>query len=175
MQTLLLTQGYEPIRVISWQKAITLLTLGKVEIVETYDRDIRSASITFKMPSVARLISKFRRKKKPVKFNRANIYARDRNTCQYCWKTFTFRQLTFDHVIPRSQGGKTSWENIVAACQSCNLRKGGRTPKQSDMQLLRAPKRPEWLPAVTIRVSLQSLPEAWRDYLYWVEELDEED
>jgi 5-methylcytosine-specific restriction endonuclease McrA len=173
-RTLLLSQGYEPIKVIPWQRAITLLFLGKVEVIEEYSHDIRSVSLVIKVPAVVRLLRAFRRHAKPVKFSRVNIYARDHYRCQYCGKKAAMHELTYDHVIPRSQGGRTEWTNIVTACYECNRHKGGRTPKQAGMHLLSQPAQPNWVPAVTIRISTRSVPDAWRDYLYWTGELNGE-
>jgi 5-methylcytosine-specific restriction endonuclease McrA len=173
-RTLLLSQGYEPIKVISWQRAISLLFLGKVEVLEEYDHDIRSVTLVIKIPAVVRLLRSFRRHAKPVKFSRVNIYARDNYRCQYCGHKATISELTYDHVIPRSQGGTTEWTNIVTCCYECNRKKGGRTPRQASMTLLSQPHQPNWVPAVTIRISLKSVPDAWRDYLYWTGELSTE-
>ena len=171
-RTLLLTQGYEPIQIISWQRAITLVALDKVEVVEQYDAEVRAVSLVVKVPAVVRLLKPFRRHAKPVKFSRVNIYARDGYTCQYCGTKLGVAELTYDHVVPRSQGGRTEWTNIVTACHDCNRKKGGRTPRQAGMHLLSPPVQPNWVPAVTIRVSLRSVPDAWRDYLYWTGILD---
>jgi 5-methylcytosine-specific restriction endonuclease McrA len=170
-QTLLLNQGYEPIKVISWQRAITLLFLGKVEVVEEYTDELRSVNLVIKVPAVVRLLRAFRRQHRPVKFSRVNIYARDGYKCQYCGAKASLVDLTYDHVVPRSQGGATDWTNIVTCCYLCNRKKGGRTPKEAGMRLLAQPVQPNWVPAVTIRVSLRSVPDAWRDYLYWTGEL----
>jgi 5-methylcytosine-specific restriction endonuclease McrA len=170
-RTLLLSQGYEPIKVISWQRAISLLFLGKVEVLEEYAHDVHSVSLVIKIPAVVRLLRAFRRHAKPVKFSRVNIYARDNYRCQYCGKRASIRELTYDHVVPRSQGGRTEWTNIVSCCYECNRAKGGRTPHQAGMKLLGHPAQPNWVPAITIRISMRSVPEAWRDYLYWTGEL----
>ena len=171
IRTLLLTQSYEPIKVISWRRAFILLTLGKVEVVEEYDDNVRTVSIVFKVPAVVRLLRAFRRFRKPVKFSRVNIYARDDYTCQYCGERKPIADLTYDHVVPRAQGGRTTWTNIVTACYPCNFAKGNRTPREAGMALRRQPAQPSWIPAVTIRVSSHSVPDAWRDYLYWTTEL----
>jgi 5-methylcytosine-specific restriction endonuclease McrA len=174
-RTLLLTQGYEPIQIISWQRAITLLALDKVEVVEEYDAQIRAPSIIVRVPAVVRLRKTFRRHAKPVKFSRVNIYARDGHRCQYCAMKCTTDELTYDHVVPRSKGGRTSWENIVSACYACNRRKANRTPAEAGMKLLATPARPSWMPSVQIRVSARSVPDAWRDYVYWTAEIDHDD
>jgi 5-methylcytosine-specific restriction endonuclease McrA len=172
-RTLLLSQSYEPIRLIPWQRAFTLLTLGKVEVVEEYDRDIRTRHVIFKVPAVVRLLRAFRRHRKPVKFSRVNIYARDKYRCQYCGDKAPVSDLTYDHVIPRAQGGKTTWTNIVTSCYACNRAKGNRTPAQAGMKLRTEPVQPRWVPAVSIRISTTSVPDAWRDYLYWTGDLHE--
>jgi 5-methylcytosine-specific restriction endonuclease McrA len=169
---LVLSQGYEPVKIVSWQRAITLLFLGKVEVIEEYDRNIKSTSILIKIPSVVRLLSAIRRRKQPVKFSRVNIYGRDRYACQYCGVKKPIAELTYDHVVPRSQGGKTSWTNIVTACETCNRKKANRTPDQAGMRLLAHPVQPKAMPVLVITVSRESVPDAWRDYVYWTGELD---
>ena len=173
-QALLLNASYEPLKVVDWQKAITLLCQGKVEVIAEHDREIRSVTITFRLPSVIRLLRfvKIRRRFDYVPFSRANIYARDTHTCQYCRQVFEPADLTFDHVVPVAQGGRKDWENIVTCCISCNRRKGGRTPAEAGMRLLRHPKRPDSAP-VSIKIGIRNAPQSWRDYLYWHVELDE--
>ncbi len=174
-QTLLLNASYEPLKVVHWRKAITLLCQGKVEVISVYDREIHAVSITFRLPSVIRLLRYIRLKRRfdYVPFSRANIYARDQYTCQYCGETLQMSDLTFDHVMPVAQGGSKDWENIVTCCISCNRRKGGRTPAEADMHLIRTPRRPGSAPAMRITIGLRNAPESWRDYLYWNVELDE--
>lgn len=175
-QTLLLNATYEPLKVVHWRKAVTLWCQGKVEVISVYeDREIRSVSFTFKLPSVIRLLRRIRIKRRfdYVPFSRANIYARDRHSCQYCGKPFPSSELTFDHVVPVAQGGRKDWENIVSCCISCNRRKGGRTPLQAGMTLIRPPKRPAKAPAMRITFGLRNAPESWRDYVYWNVELDD--
>lgn len=171
MQTLVLNQSFEPIKIVSWQRAITLLFLGKVEVIEEYDRDIKHVTYVIKMPAVVRLLHAFRRHKKPVKFSRVNIYGRDKYMCQYCAKKLTLAEGTYDHVLPRAQGGKTEWTNIVTACEDCNAKKANRTPEQAGMRLLTKPVRPAWVPIMTIQIG-STPPEAWRDYLYWAGSLE---
>lgn len=172
-RTLLLSKAYEPVKVISWQRAVTLLSLGKVEVLEEYNGFVRSSTVVIKIPAVVRLLNAFRKRKQPVKFSRVNIYARDKYSCQYCGAKKPISQLTYDHVLPRTQGGKTEWTNIVTCCESCNLQKGGRTPEQAGMRLRSKPTQPSWVPALVIQVSTQSVPDAWRDYMYWTQELDQ--
>jgi len=176
-QTLLLNATYEPLKVVHWQKAVTLWCQGKVEIISVYDREVRSVTFSFKLPSVIRLLRfvRIRRQLDYVPFSRANIYARDDHVCQYCGETFPTSELTFDHVVPVAQGGKKNWENIVTCCVACNRRKGGRTPGQAGLHLVRTPRRPDKSPALRITVGLRRTPESWRDYLYWNLELDLDD
>lgn len=174
-QTLLLNATYEPLKVVNWQKAMTLWCQGKVEVISVHDREVRSVSFSFKLPSVIRLLRYIRIKRNIdyVPFSRANIYARDHHSCQYCGEMFSTADLTFDHVVPVAQGGRKDWENIVSCCVRCNRRKGGRTPAGAGMHLRRVPKRPDKAPAIRITVGLKNAPDTWRDYFYWNAELDE--
>ena len=172
--TLLLNASYEPLRVVNWQRAINLLWLGKVEVLEVYDRDIQSVSITLKLPAVMRLLRLVRLKDshRAVKFSRINIFTRDGYVCQYCNKKHRTEDLTFDHIIPIARGGKKTWENIVTACWRCNNRKSGRMPEEAGMRLVRKPMKPRWNPVITITIGIRNAPQSWRDYLYWNVELD---
>ena len=172
-QVLLLNITYEPLRIINWKKAITLLCLGKVEVIEEYTREIHSVTFTLKLPSVVRLLRMVKRPKTPVKFSRQNIYSRDRYRCQYCGNQYPTEELTYDHVMPKSRGGTTEWENIVTCCIDCNRKKGGRSPSEASMRLIRKPKHPTWIPAIRITVGFKEIPQNWRDYLYWNVELIE--
>lgn len=174
-QTLVLDQSYSPVLVVPWQRAIELLTLGKVEVIQEHDQEVRSAYLVIKIPSVIRLLRKFRRFKKPVKFSRVNIYGRDGYKCQYCGTKCSMNELTYDHVIPRSQNGKTTWTNIVSCCVPCNSRKAGRTPEQARMKLLKKPVQPVDLPTMMIQISRKNIPDAWRDYLYYTGDLDQDE
>jgi 5-methylcytosine-specific restriction endonuclease McrA len=173
--TLLLNATYEPLKVVDWRRAIRLWCQGKVEVLSVYDREVRSVSLTVKLPSVIRLLNyiTIKRHFNLVPFSRANIYARDGHRCQYCGRELPVAELTFDHVVPVSQGGRKDWENIVTACIPCNRRKGGRTPAQAGMQVIRPPCRPTRSPVVRITFGLRDAPESWRDYLYWNVELDQ--
>lgn len=171
--TLLLNATYEPLDVVHWQRAMTLWCQGKVEIVETHNTEVRSVSFTFKLPAVVRLLRFVRNKRrKVVQFTRSNIYTRDNYTCQYCQESFPTNDLTFDHVLPVSQGGQRSWDNIVTCCVPCNRAKGSRTPEQAGMTLQRPPAQPKYSPTFRITFGMRSTPENWRSFLYWNAELD---
>jgi 5-methylcytosine-specific restriction endonuclease McrA len=174
-QTLLLNATYEPLKVVHWRKAVTLWCQGKVEIISVYDREVRSVSLSFKLPSVIRLLRyiSIKRRIDYVPFSRANIYARDAFACQYCARVLPTGDLTFDHVIPVAQGGRKDWDNIVTCCVTCNRRKGGRTPEEAGMRLVRTPRRPARAPSVRLTIGIRAAPDHWRDYLYWNVELDD--
>ncbi len=168
MRTLVLDQGYQPHIIVRWQRAITMLFDRKVEVVEEYAQDIRSVSLTLKMPAVVRLLRAFRARKRRVRFSRLNVATRDGFRCQYCGDKLPLPSLTYDHVVPRSQGGRTTWENIVMACYACNAAKRDRTPRRAGMRLRKQPVKPKWLPAVAFRMDPSSrFPEAWASWLYW--------
>jgi 5-methylcytosine-specific restriction endonuclease McrA len=172
-KTLVLDQGYQPHRVVSWQRAVTMWWDGKCEIVEEYDEDIRSVTFTIKMPAVVRLLQRVRGKKQAVKFSRINVATRDNMTCQYCSDKLPLSKLTYDHVVPRSQGGKTLWENIVMACYGCNEKKADRTPAQAKMPLKKVPVKPAFLPVISMRFETGSCPDLWRSWIYWNTALEE--
>lgn len=171
-QTLVLDPGYQVVEVTGWQEAVSLWFQGKARIVEEYDQVVSSAYMTIRVPAVVVLIRNIRRYRKPVKFSRVNVYGRDGYRCQYCNDKLTMSELTYDHVVPRSQGGRTEWDNIVTCCCECNARKGGRTPAQAKMRLLRKPVQPVDVPQVALQITRDNAPEAWRDYIYWAGALD---
>ena len=164
--TLLVNSTFEPLMVISWKKAVTMWMLGKVEVIEEYDRSIRGVRFTLRLPAVIRLNRYVKRKSPIVKFSRQNLYFRDRGRCQYCGSPVDHKGLTYDHVIPRSKGGPTEWTNVVSCCPACNVKKGGRTPEEAGMSLIRKPKAPIWIPLLTMSLGLDETPGPWRDYLY---------
>ncbi|MBI4719645.1 MAG: HNH endonuclease [Chitinivibrionia bacterium] len=168
---LLLNASFEPLKVINWKKALKLVFLGKVEVVEESDESVHSISFSIKIPSVVRLLRFVGFKKREIKFSRQNIYARDRFQCQYCGEKLSSEDLTYDHITPRSRGGKTEWSNIVTCCIPCNRQKGGRTPEEADLSLIKKPSKPIWLWGFHSRYSLRNTPESWRDYIYWNIEL----
>ena len=161
---LLLNASFEPLKVITWQRAVTMFFLGKVEIIEEYEHDIRSVSVVIKAPAVVRLLRYTRIGRKSPPLCRTNVLARDNFQCQYCLKELTPRDATLDHVKPRSQGGLTTWENIVCSCGTCNRKKGGRTPREARMILHQKPFRPDWLPVLHIRLQ-GKIPDPWRMFL----------
>jgi len=161
---LLLSASYEPLRVISGQNAVGLFFLGKVEIIEEYEHQIRSVSLAIKAPAVVRLLRFFRAGRRTPPLSRTNVLARDAFRCQYCDIELTSKEATLDHVIPRSQGGKTKWDNIVCACATCNRKKGGRTPKEAHMKLLSKPTKPDWLPVLNIKLH-GKVPPSWHMFL----------
>ncbi|MBI2821278.1 MAG: HNH endonuclease [Acidobacteria bacterium] len=174
-QTLLLNATYEPLQVVGWKRALTLLFSGKAEVLAEYEREIHSVSFSIRLPSILRLLKfvKISHKHRHVKFSRANIYGRDNYCCQYCGKKCSSDELTFDHVVPIVQGGGKSWGNIVTCCIGCNHKKGGQTPQEAGLALIRKPGVPRWAATrITVSIGYRSAPESWRDYLYWNVELD---
>ena len=164
--------SYFPLSLWSWQDAVKAVFLDRVSIVSEYNEVIRSPSIQMRIPSVIALKEYVQPRENPA-FTRFNVFLRDRWTCQYCGDRFRTHELTFDHVIPKCRGGRTTWENIVAACQDCNLLKGRYLPHECHMFPLRKPQQPNTF-------ELQSngrayppnfLHQSWNDYLYWDTEL----
>jgi 5-methylcytosine-specific restriction endonuclease McrA len=134
---------------------------------------VRTTSSEIQVPRVIRLMSYDKLPKQTVKFNRRNIFARDNNQCQYCGKRFPTTELSLDHIIPRSQGGQSTWENIVCACVKCNVRKGGRTPKEAHMSLIRKPEKPKRSPLLNLKLTHRKY-QSWKSFLdnaYWSVEL----
>jgi len=172
--TLLLNATYEPLDVVTWQRAMTLWCQEKVEIIEVHDKEVWAVKFSFKLPSVVRLLRYVRTGKRPVvQFTRANIYTRDNYTCQYCNTEFDSKELTFDHVIPVAQGGGRSWDNITTCCITCNRKKGSRTPAEAGMHLFRKPVRPSYSAIFRVTVGIRRTPDSWRSWLYWNAKLDE--
>lgn len=164
---LVLNASFEPLQIISWQRALTLLFQGKVEVLEESDQEIHTVRFTIRVPAVLRLLEyvPLKKRKQIVRFSRINVFIRDQYQCQYCGQKFARSHLTLDHVIPVVQKGGKSWENIVTACKPCNQRKGGRTPQQARMELIRKPSVPHWLPTTTLSMSVSRTPERWKFYL----------
>lgn len=166
VRALVLNSGYEPLKVVGWQKALILFFQGKVEIVEFHKFHVRSARMSFQLPSVLRLKQYVRpRNLGAVRFCRENVLIRDNYTCQYCGKELPPKQLTLDHVVPASQNGKKTWNNMVCACVKCNQRKANRTPTVANMPLLKEPVAPAWLPSSEIAQTGGVVPTSWLQYL----------
>jgi len=163
MRTLLLDCNYFPVKIISWQKAMILFLTERAEVVDEYDdKLIRTVSTSFKLPKVLRLFQTHKITQN-VKFTRMNVFYRDQFKCQYCSIQLPANELTFDHVIPVSQLGATSWENVVTCCKGCNTRKGSKTIKAAGMQLLKKPKKPRWSPELCLRL-LDGDPLEWWNF-----------
>jgi 5-methylcytosine-specific restriction endonuclease McrA len=140
---------------------------------EEDDDWLRTVNCEIQVPRVIRLVGYEKMPRQTVKFNRRNIFARDNNQCQYCGKRFSISELSLDHVVPRSQAGTSTWENIVCACLGCNVRKGGRTPRQAHMTLIRKPEKPKRSPMLNLKLSHRKY-QSWRTFLdnaYWSVEL----
>jgi 5-methylcytosine-specific restriction endonuclease McrA len=162
--------SYYPLSLWCWQDAIKSVFLDRVTIVSNYDRLIRSPSVNIKLPSVIALKSFISQKSNP-NFTRFNVFLRDKFSCQYCGSK---TELTFDHLLPRSRGGKTNWDNVVTACSSCNVKKGGRLLNISGMILNQTPFQPttEDLHKNGKNFPPNFLHKSWMDYLYWDVELE---
>ena len=164
-RTLVLDATGIPVDVVSWQKAMLLLFTNKATIIDTYeDAKVNSASQSFTLPSILRLMSRCRRKKQ-VQFSREGVFFRDNYTCGYCGTQHPSKQLTFDHVIPACQGGKRNWENIITACFPCNAKKGGNTPEQARMPLLIQPYAPKWNPSFFIQLKKHDPIDMWQPFI----------
>ncbi len=162
--------SYYPLSLWPWQEVIKAVFLDRVDVVANYDQTVHSPSFEMRLPSVVAL-KQFVTQDRPPAFTRFNLFLRDDFVCQYCGAA---GELTFDHVIPRSRGGRTTWENIVTACAPCNLAKGGRTPREAQMHPHHAPRRPSSyeLQDHGRRFPPNYLHQSWLDYLYWDIELE---
>ena len=198
-KVLVLNRMYTAVRVISVRRAFTMLCKQAAEVIAVDDGKylnydfvswtelaeflrqyepenhdwIRTSRLTIAVPKIIRLLGYDRLPRQEVRLNRRNLYARDRNRCQYCGRQFSTRELTIDHVVPRVMGGGHTWSNLVCACVRCNARKGGRTPQQAGMQLVRKPLRPKRNPIITLRLG-EPRYRSWKAFLddaYWTVEL----
>jgi 5-methylcytosine-specific restriction endonuclease McrA len=196
---LLLNRLYMALRVVSAKRAMTMVYRELAEVVAVEDGqylsydfndwlEVSAAKATFEperhdwirtvrfqiaVPRIIRLLAYDKLPKVGVKLNRRNLFARDQNCCQYCGRRFPTSDLSIDHLIPRSQGGTTCWENVVCSCTRCNVKKGGRTPAQANMHLVVRPRRPRRSPILTIKLS-DSRYASWKqflDFAYWNVEL----
>jgi len=166
--------SYFPLSIWPWQTVIKAVYLDRVSVVEHYDKVIHSPTSEIRLPSVISLKRYIKPNNYP-NFTRFNLFLRDHFSCQYCGlKAENGKELTFDHVIPRRMGGRTSWDNITSACPRCNMKKGGRTPGQAHMQLRSKPYRPSSHEIQNIGRGFPPnyLHESWQDFLYWDTELE---
>jgi 5-methylcytosine-specific restriction endonuclease McrA len=198
-KVLVLNRMYTAIRVISARRAFVMLCKRIAEVINVengryvnYDFEswtdvaalqqqfepdsytwVRTPRLMIAVPKIIRLLGYDKLSRQEVKLNRRNLYARDGNQCQYCGKHFSTKELTLDHVVPRVQGGEHSWTNLVCACVRCNARKGGRTPTQAHMKLVRKPVRPKRNPVIALRLGSEKYS-SWKAFLdeaYWTVEL----
>ncbi|MCK4625744.1 MAG: HNH endonuclease [Phycisphaerae bacterium] len=198
---LMLNKHYAAIRIIPARRAFSLLYRNLAEVVSIendqylsydfdswrevsefrsrYQRDghdwIRCVRFEIAVPWIVRLMFYDRLPQQRVKFNRRNIYARDHSHCQYCGKRFPLPELSLDHVVPRSLGGKATWDNVVCCCVACNVRKGGRTPRQAGMKLITTPVKPKRSPVIQVQLTGEKYA-SWKQFLnaaYWNVELKE--
>lgn len=198
-KVLVLNKTYVAVRVISARRAFSMLCRDIAEVIDLEDGKyvsypftdwaelaefqrqfeparhdwVQTVRVQIAVPRIIRLLGYDRLPQQVVKLNRRNLFARDRNQCQYCGKVFSTSELSIDHVLPRAQGGGDSWENLVCSCVRCNARKGGRTPDQAGIQLIRKPVKPKRNPLISIRLG-QERYHSWKAFLddaYWNVEL----
>jgi 5-methylcytosine-specific restriction endonuclease McrA len=196
---LVLNRLWQAVNVIGAKRAFALLARGHAHVVHHHDEDFRVFSMidwidfsqnnppitavetvhtptrTIRLPRVILLTFFDKLPCKELKLTRNNVFERDKNQCQYCARTFQREELNLDHVIPRHDGGRTTWENIVCSCVKCNTKKANRLPHEAGMRLIRKPVRPKWRPVISLVLGTQHR-EMWKDFLdlaYWNVELDE--
>lgn len=167
--------SYYPLSLWPWQEAVKAVFRESVTVISEYDRIVRSPGMSMKLPSVLALREYVPMAQSPA-FTRFNVFLRDQWTCQYCAGHFKTQELSFDHVIPRSRGGRTTWQNIVAACRECNTKKGNRLPSEVGMFPIADPRRPNVfeLHDHGRRFPPNFLHESWGDFLYWDTELQDD-
>lgn len=166
-RVLVLNAGYEALGLASVKRAVILVMNGTADVVEESGDYLRTPSRPYPVPSVIRLKRLVRRPPGRLALNRRNVLRRDAYTCQYCGRRGG--DLTVDHVLPKSRGGRSSWENLVTACRPCNLKKKNRTPEEAGMRLIKRPVPPRH--SILLVADLPHLPEAWRTYLPDIEHI----
>ena len=187
-RTLVLTKSYMPHLIVGWFEAVGMIFTNKVDVIEEYPGDEQivgripehrthefkavcrsyghsGGDLVIRVPAVVRLHTWEGGVRRAVKFSRDNVFTRDGFKCQYCGSTKSSRDLNFDHVLPRKQGGKTTWDNITTSCYRCNSQKGGHTPRQAGMQLRKHPYKPKYLPMTGPRIEANRIHELWIPYL----------
>ncbi len=161
---LVLNASFEPLNIVSVKRAIVLLLKEKAELVEAANKKFRAERLHMDVPLVIRLVTYVPIPRRlPLPLSRRTVLARDLYTCQYCSATPGRAELTLDHILPRSRGGTTTWENVVTACGSCNRRKGNRTPDEANMRMLSVPRRPRFIAVVLLGEA--SGHDVWNKYL----------
>ena len=160
---LVLNATYEALNVTSLQRAVKLIFAGKAEVLHQNERLLRAATFEMRMPSIIRMLYYIRRPRQQVALTKKNVLLRDDYRCQYCGHKAN-GPMTVDHIVPKSAGGPSTWENLVCACLNCNNRKNNRTPEHANMQLKRKPKAPKYIP--WIRVKRNTLPGEWHKFLF---------
>lgn len=172
MKVLALSSNYEPLGVISWIRAVSLIFSDKVTTLEEYDHEIRSPSISIRAPAVVLFKNSYvgKKYKNSIRFSRKNVWLRDEGKCQYCQRSVSFSTFTIDHVVPKTAGGQTTWTNVVTCCYSCNQKKGNKSVKDVGFKLFNIPKKPNRLP-YTQEISDgvyspdKNIPSSWKFYL----------
>ncbi len=160
---LVLNAGYEPLGLTSIRRGVMLVQAGRAEVVSDSGQYLKTPSRPYPVPSVVRLRRMIRRPNGRLALSRKNVFRRDGYTCQYCGKTGV--ELTLDHVIPKSRGGESTWENLVAACKTCNTKKGNRTPEEAGMRLLRKPRAPGYYEVIVLGLKTREFPDDWRAFI----------
>jgi Restriction endonuclease len=176
---LVLNADYRPVRTYplkrySWRKSIEQFLAGRVTVVAEYDRVVRSERMEIRIPSVVAL-NRYENLDRPAPLTRLGVFTRDRFRCAICGESFPGEQLTFDHVVPQSRGGRSTWTNLVAACLPCNQRKGDRSLAQLGMKLVHEPYHPTLAQLNAIGATMpvaDDIDRSWRDWLYWTVTLD---
>jgi len=163
-EVLVLNSDYEPLNVCNVRRAVVLVFMGKAEVLHEDSKVIRLSNRTMASPSVVKLRHRVRRPLPDLKLSRRSIFARDNYTCQYCGQPS--RDLTIDHVVPKRLGGRSEWENLVCSCKKCNSKKGDKTLQQAGMTLLRPPRRPRYIPYISLTKYVSGAKnDIWRMYL----------
>lgn len=171
LKILLLNASYLPLKVVGWESAVTMVYLNKVDVLAEYEVQVHSQHETWNIPAVIRLRKNAEFFLPAVKFRRDYLFTRDGFKCQYCGKTFRPKELTYDHVIPRSKGGSRTWENIITCCVPCNQKKGNKTPVEAKMPLLKKPQKPRWFPALLAEsIRERRAPDEWEPYIGWLKD-----
>lgn len=168
MKVLALSHTYEPLGVVNWERAIALLCSGKVKTLSEYDAEVRSPSVSFRVPSVIVFNYNRRNRVKSARFSRKNVWVRDAGKCQYCLRQVNSQEFTLDHVIPRKNGGTTVWNNVVTCCYACNQKKGDKSPLQAGLKLNKHPSKPDALPYIQDLEFYNfgtKIPESWKFWL----------